>query len=578
MSGDPNLGPLNYNGGPALTFALLGGSIAINAGNDAVCAADPISNESQNGVTRPNGAHCDIGSYEKDITPPRVASVVRDSANPTNASSVDYTVTFSEAVVDVDTSDFILDVAAGGITDATVVDVTGFDTTYTITVDTGAGSGTLRLVVPAEAAITDLGDNALSSLPYTSGQAYTMDKTTPIVLSIDRVSSDTTGAAFVDFSVIFSEAVENVDVSDFILNATGDITGAKVDSITGSGATWTVTVDTGAGSGTLRLDVPAEAAITDLTDNALSGLPYTDGPAYNMDKTTPAILSLKRASSNLTSASSIDYEVRFSEPVEDVDVSDFTLIATGAINGAKIGSITGSGATWTVTVETGSGNGTLRLDVTETASITDPFGNLLGGLPFTGSEVYTILRTATFGDVAIDDWSWPWIERLFIAGITGGCGTGKYCPENEVTRAQMAVFLERGMHGSTYTPPAVEASSGFDDVDTGYWAAAWIKQLAADGITNGCGADNFCPDDPVTRAQIAVFLLRAKYGPSYTPPAIESDIGFTDVPTNYWAAAWIRQLAAAGVTEGCGPAVYCPDSPVTRAQMAVFLVKVFNLP
>src|SRR6266545_2699771 len=53
---------------------------------------------------------------------------------------------------------------------------------------------------------------------------------------------------------------------------------------------------------------------------------------------------------------------------------------------------------------------------------------------------------------------------------------------------------------------------------------------------------------------------------------------FTDVPTTYWAASWIEQLAAEGITSGCGNGVYCPDSPVTRAQMAVFLVKTFNLP
>jgi pyridoxal biosynthesis lyase PdxS len=83
-----------------------------------------------------------------------------------------------------------------------------------------------------------------------------------------------------------------------------------------------------------------------------------------------------------------------------------------------------------------------------------------------------------------------------------------YCPEDSVTRAQMAVFLERGLHGSAYQPPAVGAGTGFNDVATNYWAAAWIKQLAADGITTGCGSGNYCPEDPVTRAQMAVFLVR----------------------------------------------------------------------
>ena len=63
-SADPMLGPLASNGGPLQTFALLPGSPAIDAGDDATCAAAPVSNLDQRGVTRPYGAHCDIGSYE----------------------------------------------------------------------------------------------------------------------------------------------------------------------------------------------------------------------------------------------------------------------------------------------------------------------------------------------------------------------------------------------------------------------------------------------------------------------------------------------------------------------------------
>jgi hypothetical protein len=142
----------------------------------------------------------------------------------------------------------------------------------------------------------------------------------------------------------------------------------------------------------------------------------------------------------------------------------------------------------------------------------------------------------------------------------------------------MAVFLERGIHGSSYAPPAVGASTGFGDVPTEYWSAAWIKQLAAEGITAGCGGSNYCPEHPVTRAQMAVFLLRSKYGAGYTPPAVGASTGFGDVPTDYWSAAWIKQLVTEGITAGCGSGSYCPETPVTRAQMAVFLVRTFGLP
>jgi hypothetical protein len=142
----------------------------------------------------------------------------------------------------------------------------------------------------------------------------------------------------------------------------------------------------------------------------------------------------------------------------------------------------------------------------------------------------------------------------------------------------MAVFLLKSVHSSEFTPPSVGADTGFNDVPTSYWAAAWIKELALEGITTGCGGGSYCPDATVSRAQMAVFLLKAKNGSSYSPPAVGGDTGFGDVDTSYWAAAWIKQLVADGITSGCGGGNYCPENPVTRAQMAIFLQRTFNLP
>jgi hypothetical protein len=76
---------------------------------------------------------------------------------------------------------------------------------------------------------------------------------------------------------------------------------------------------------------------------------------------------------------------------------------------------------------------------------------------------------------------------------------------------------------------------------------------------------------------MAVFLLKSEHGPSYLPPSVGASTGFADVSVNHWAAAWIKQLAAEGITGGCGSGNYCPGRPVTRAEMAIFLVKVFGL-
>jgi hypothetical protein len=176
-------------------------------------------------------------------------------------------------------------------------------------------------------------------------------------------------------------------------------------------------------------------------------------------------------------------------------------------------------------------------------------------------------------------WANTWIDRLYSAGITSGCTAipMNFCPDDSVTRAQMAVFIEHGTHWpAAFTPPAATGTR-FNDVPASYWSAAWIEQMAADGITSGCSASSFCPELLVTRAQMAVFLLRGKHGSSYSPPAATGSL-FTDVPASNAYAKWIEQLANEGITSGCSATTYCPDSVVTRAQMAVFLVKTFSLP
>jgi len=182
--------------------------------------------------------------------------------------------------------------------------------------------------------------------------------------------------------------------------------------------------------------------------------------------------------------------------------------------------------------------------------------------------------TGLFDDVLACHWAVTFIEKLAESGITAGCGNGSYCPSNPVTRAQMAVFLERGMRGSGYNPGS-GVGNIFQDVPASYWAGGWIELLYGDGITTGCGPNIYCPENAVTREQMAVFLLRAKHGQDYAPPTPTGV--FNDVVLNHWSAGWIEQLAAEGITSGCGNNNYCPKDAVTRDQMAVFLVRTFGL-
>jgi len=179
----------------------------------------------------------------------------------------------------------------------------------------------------------------------------------------------------------------------------------------------------------------------------------------------------------------------------------------------------------------------------------------------------------SFADVPTSQQFYAFIENIFHNAITGGCGAGVYCPTDSVTRAQMAVFLLKAKHGPNYGPPT--CTGVFADVACPSQFANWIEALAAEGITAGCGGGNYCPTNPVTRAQMSAFLLKAKYGSDHVPPTCTGV--FSDVACPSQFANWIEELAAEGITGGCGAGIYCPNNPNTRGQMAVFLVKTFGL-
>jgi len=117
-----------------------------------------------------------------DTDPPDVSSIVRADATPTNAATVNFTVTFDESVIGVDTGDFALDVS--GITGASIGVVSGSGTTYTVPVNTGTGDGTLSIDLIDNDTIEDgsgnkLGGTGAGNGDYTAGETYTVDKTPP---------------------------------------------------------------------------------------------------------------------------------------------------------------------------------------------------------------------------------------------------------------------------------------------------------------------------------------------------------------------------------------------------------------
>ncbi len=168
---------------------------------------------------------------------------------------------------------------------------------------------------------------------------------------------------------------------------------------------------------------------------------------------------------------------------------------------------------------------------------------------------------------------YAFVTTLVSNAITVGVGGGNYGVDLSTLRQQMAVFLLKGRHGLCYVPPS--CTGIFGDVPCPSTFADWIEALAAEGITGGCGNGNFCPANPVRRDQMAPFLLKAEHGSSYVPPACAGT--FADVACPSLFADWIEQLNAETITGGCGGGNYCPLNLATRGQMAVFVVKTFNL-
>jgi hypothetical protein len=187
----------------------------------------------------------------------------------------------------------------------------------------------------------------------------------------------------------------------------------------------------------------------------------------------------------------------------------------------------------------------------------------------------------TFEDVPFSHPYHDYIEAIYQAGYVAGCSAEplKYCPEGTMNRGESAVFVERGIHGAGYLPPQ-PSEPVFADVPLWEWFAKWANGLWVDGFTAGCGTNPliYCPLQPHSKAEGAVFFLRMMHGSDYQPPA-PSGI-FVDVDVGMWYAKWVEAAWDAGIAEPCLTAPelrYCPDDPLTRALGAYMMAKAKGL-
>jgi len=200
------------------------------------------------------------------------------------------------------------------------------------------------------------------------------------------------------------------------------------------------------------------------------------------------------------------------------------------------------------------------------------FADVWPATPFSGQE---------------DPWYLPWVETLVEAGLAPGCRSETfdvmgeqvvleyYCPEEDMTWADVAHFIEIAIREPWYQPP--EPQGIFEDVPQDHWAAGWIEAFVADGFTAGCDVGKYCPDAPVTRAQMAVILDRALVWPEPYMPTTPDEAPFVDVPAEHWAAGSIQKMADERISAGCGWDRFCPDTIVSRADVAALIVRAFDL-
>ena len=255
-------------------------------------------------------------------------------------------------------------------------------------------------------------------------------------------------------------------------------------------------------------------------------------------------------------------ELTFDEDIEEVSTPanhDFAVTVNGAP--ARLEStLTVAGRTVRLTLATPAADSDTVTVAYTGAALQDTAANPNSVAPF--GPITTTNTTKVFSDIAGSTFATE-IIWLTAQGIAQGCRPDSYCPDDPVTRAEMATFLARALN-----PPATGNDYFTDDNDSTHQDN--INRLAQTKITRGCTPDSYCPDQPVTRAEMATFLARA-----LNPPATDTDYFDDDNDSTHQDN--INRLAQTKITRGCTPDSYCPDQPVTRAQVAAFLYRARDL-
>lgn len=406
----------------------------------------------------------------------------------------------------------------------------------------------------------DASNGASSSAPVTQ----LVDKIGTATSLMSSFNPSTLGAGVtLTASVTGSEPTGTIN---FVDGGTS-ITGCAAQSLSGTGNTRTAICTTSS------LALGTHSIVASYAGNATNAS-SSGAPLIQVVDKVRTITTLARSlnPSRKDTSVKLTASVTGSDPTGTVNFLD----GSTSITGCAARNLVGSGNTRTATcTASGLSSGT--------HSIVAHYDGDATNATSTSAMLLKLVEapSPTFADVPAEYWAYSAIEAVAYNSMSLGCASNprRFCPDDFLARDEMAVFLERATRGIGY--PFAPNGVLFADVPITHWAVGPIEQLYTDGITRGCGVSplRFCPENNVTRAEVAILLLRARFGPGYDPGSA-TGLVFADVPSAHWAAAWIEDFAAMGYTLGCRvtPHDFCPDDVVTRASMAVFLQRVFNLP
>jgi len=589
---DGSVGDVQVSGG---TLSAISGSGAVRTATFTPTAS---TNSGAAGISVAGAAWTDTAgnsggagatpALSYDTLAPAVTSINRVATAVSNATSVQYAVTFDSSVTGVSVGDFQL--TGTGAAAGTITSVAGSGTTYTVTVNSISGDGTLRLDL--KNAGTGIADSAGNAAPgYTSGQSYTFDYTSPSVTSVSVPASATYGAGDpLEFTVNFNEAV-TVDTTNgtpslpLTLDNGGTVQAAYVSGSGGTALIFSYTVVAGnADADGIAMNGPLSfngGTIRDTAGNAAATTLNAVGATAGIlvDALAPAVTGIVRVGSELTNATSVVYAVTFSDSVTGVDASDFTLVASGGVT-ASIGAVSGSGANWSITVNNIAGDGVLRLDLNASGTgIQGGSGQPIAG-GYSAGQNYTVDQTAPTLSGAIE-----LTDTALAAGDTATVTFRFSEAVQDFTVADVTVAngalsnLMSADGGHIWTAVLTPLDNVTDPTNTLTLNYAGVSDLAGNAGTGSTTSGNYGVDTLAPTATVTLSDVDLRAGET-----AQLTIAFNEIVSGFDASAVTAPNGALGTftTLDAGMtwrATFTPDANIFAASnvVAVSLANVADL-